>query len=559
MARQQKHTNPITTEIIRNAFNSIAEDMNAALIRSAYTPIIYEGKDCAVALLDADGEVLGQSLGLPLFLGNLSLCVQIVADMHGWDFYQEGDVIILNDSYIAGTHLNDMTVIMPIFRNGERVGFATSRAHWLDVGAKDAGAPTDAHEIYQEGMRWSPTKVYEGGKPRQDILTFLKNNSRFGDALLGDLHAQIAAGKTGEKRFSALIERFGMATVDEARIDIFRQSEEMERECVADIPDGAYTAEGALDNDGLSDEPVPVKLSITVKGDAMTMDLAGSSPQTRGGVNCGETQTISAARVAFKLLINPERPVDGGTFKTLTVKSPAGSIFAAQEPAACSWYFSSLGLLIDLVVKALSPVMPEKAAGAHYGDSMVIILSGYDKRKNDELFVSVEANNGGWGAWSDGDGQDCLINNVNGSFRDYPIEVFEHRYPVRINRYGILPDSGGAGQHRGGNGSYREYELLNDANMSLWFERSRTTAWGLAGGKPGTAPVVRITQPELEPEEMFKTNAKSLKAGTIIYTQTGGGGGHGDPSKRSDTNVLSDLKNHYISEETARSVYGVNV
>lgn len=519
--------NPITTEIIRNAFNAIAEDMNASLIRSAYTPIIYEGKDCAVGLLDENGDVLGQSLGLPLFLGNLSLCVQIIADTHGWDYYEEGDVILLNDSYIAGTHLNDITIIMPIFWQGRRVGFATSRAHWLDVGAKDPGSPTDATEIYQEGMRWAPTKVYRNGVAQEDILNFMKNNSRFGDALLGDLHAQIAAGHTGTARYGALLDRFGHDVVTAARDDIFRQSEEMERESIQQIPDGDYEAEGHLDNDGLSDDPVAVKLKITVDGDKMTMDLSGSSDQTAGGVNCGFTQTISAARVAFKLLINPERSVDGGTFKTLEVKAPVGSIFYAQEPAACSWYFSSLGLLIDLVVKALAPVMPERAAAAHYGDSMVVIFSGQDSRNDDEFYVSIEANTGGWGAWDGSDGQDCLINNVNGSFRDYPIEVYEHRYPIRIMRYGIRDGSGGKGQYNGGNGSIREYHLTEPTNLSLWFERSKTPAWGLNGGKPGMAPQIEIEQPGQPTESIFKVNAKSLSKDTVVRVATGGGGGFG--------------------------------
>jgi N-methylhydantoinase B len=436
MADSIKGASPITTEILRNAFVSIAEDMNAALIRSAYSPLIYEGKDCAVALLDQDGNVLGQSLGVPLFLGNLSLCVQATAEMHGWDFFQEGDVIFLNDSYIAGTHLNDVTVIQPIFWRGQRVGFSSSRAHWLDVGGKDTSLSIDSTEIYQEGMRWAPTKVYEGGRPRKDILDFLRRNSRFGATLIGDLHAQIAAGETGEQRLRALLDRFGHETVESAKREIFRQSERLERDAVMAITDGVYTAEGCLDNDGVGTETVPVKLKITIAGDTMSLDLEGSARQTRGSVNCGFTQTISAARLAFKLLINPTRPVDGGTFHTLKVAAPANSIFNAQEPAACAWYFSSLGLLIDLFLKALAPAMPNRVAAAHYGDSMVISMNGLDSRTN-ERFLVIEATTGGWGAWSKGDGQDSLINEVNGSFRDLPVEIFEHKYPARILKYGI--------------------------------------------------------------------------------------------------------------------------
>lgn len=548
MTTTSPHTNPVTTEIIRNAFNAIAEDMNASLIRSAFTPIIYEGKDCAVGLLDENGDVLGQSLGLPLFLGNLSLCVQIIAEMKGWDYYEEGDVILLNDSYIAGTHLNDITVIMPIFREGQRIGFATSRAHWLDVGAKDAGSPTDAFEIYQEGMRWPPTKVYRRGEPQDDILNFMRANSRFGDALIGDLHAQIAAGRTGEKRMRGLIDRFGYDIVKAARDDIFTQSSALEREAIAAIPDGEYTAEGSLDSDGISNEPVPVKLTVRVAGETMEMDLTGSAPQTVGAVNCGFTQTVSALRVAFKLLVNPERPVDGGTFKALEVIAPEGSIFHAQEPAACSWYFSSLGLLIDMVVRALAPAMPERAAAAHYGDSMVTIFSGKDTRNDDAFFVAVEANCGGWGAWDGEDGQDCLINNVNGSFRDYPIEVFEHRYPIRIAKYGIRKDSGGEGEFRGGNGSYREYHLDGDTSLSLWFERSVTRPWGLSGGKEGLGPMVEIVAPDGSVrDDLLKANAMALKAGSVVRVATGGGGGFGDPARRSADRLESDRADRFVS------------
>jgi len=238
---------PITTEIIRNAFISIAKDMNATLIRSAFTPVIYEGKDCSVALIDADGEVLGQSLGLPLFLGNLEICIKLIAEEHGWDYFNEGDVFYMNDSYMTGTHLNDSTIIMPIFWHGDRIGFAASRAHWLDVGAKDPGTPVDSHEIYQEGMRWGPTRLYENGKPREDVIDLLRRNSRFGEATVGDMNAQVAAGRTGEKRLHALFDRFGAETIAAARDEIFKQTEILEREAVRAVPDGVYHAEGYLE------------------------------------------------------------------------------------------------------------------------------------------------------------------------------------------------------------------------------------------------------------------------------------------------------------------------
>ncbi len=551
------NVDPITTEIIRNAFVSIASDMNATLIRSAFTPVIYEGKDCSVALIDEQGEVLGQSLGLPLFLGNLEICVKIMAERYGWDYFREGDVYYMNDSYMTGTHLNDSTIIMPIFWQGERVGFAASRAHWLDVGAKDPGTPVDSHEIYQEGTRWGPTRLYDGGTPRDDVIELLRLNSRFGDATIGDLNAQIAAGRTGEKRLQSLFDRFGAETIRAARDEIYKQTEAREREEIARLPDGDYSAEGTIDSDGLGNGPIPVRLRVTISGDSMTLDLAGSAEQAAGPVNCGLTQTVAAARVAYKLLICSGESPNGGSFRALDVKAPEKSIFHAQEPAPCGWYFTPLGLLIDLIVKALAPVMPDRAAGAHYGDSMVITIAGQDPRNNDEFYLMIEPTTGGWGAFDGGDGANSLINNVNGSFKDLPIEIFESKYPLRILRYGIRQDSGGDGQYRGGNGTLREYLVESDSALWLWFERSDTPAWGLLGGGSGKPPLVRIQRPGEEPMERLKANDIKLPAGTVITSITGGGGGYGDPSARDPKHVREDILDGFISAEHAKQVYGV--
>lgn len=550
---------PITTEIIRNAFISIAKDMNATLIRSAFTPVIYEGKDCSVALIDADGEVLGQSLGLPLFLGNLEICVKLIAEEHGWGYFKEGDVFYMNDSYMTGTHLNDSTIIMPIFWRGDRIGFAASRAHWLDVGAKDPGTPVDSHEIYQEGMRWGPTRLYENGKPREDVIDLLRRNSRFGEATVGDMNAQVAAGRTGEKRLHALFDRFGAETIAAARDEIFKQTEILEREAVRAVPDGVYYAEGYLDDDGLGSDPLLVNLKLTVKDDAMAIDLAGSAEQARGPVNCGFTQTVAAARVAYKLLICSEVSPNGGSFRPLEVTAPKRTIFSAEEPAACGWYFSSLGLLIDLVIKALAPVMPERAAGAHYGDSMVVSVAGLDPRNDDEFFFMIEPTTGGWGASQGRDGESSLINNVNGSFKDIPVEIFENKYPLRLLSYGIREDSGGIGKYRGGNGTYREYLVQADSDLFLWFERSKTTAWGLFDGEDGLAPNVIVQRPDEDTLEVLKINGIKVRSGTVIKSLTGGGGGYGKPFERDPEAVRQDVIDGYVSMGHARTAYGVGL
>ena len=551
-----KKIDPISTEIIRNAFISIAQDMNAVLIRSAYTPVIYEGKDCVVALLDEKGEVLGQSSGLPLFLGNLQVCVQETARIYGWDYFKEGDIFFVNDSFFTGTHLNDITIFAPIFWNKQLAGFSASRAHWLDVGAKDPGGSMDSSNIYQEGFRWPVTRLYENNEPKKEIIEFLRMNGRFGYSLIGDMNAQIAAGKTGEKRFKGILDRFGLDLVRSARNEIFKQSEELEKIAVKKIKNGSYDSEGFLDDDGLGSDPVKIKMKVTVEDEKITIDLDGSAKQTHGPVNCGFAQTISACRVAFKLLINPKRPVDGGTFKTLEVTAPQGSIFKAEEPAACQWYFSSLGLLIDAFVKALSPAIKDLSAAAHYGDSMVIFIGGVDPRNNFP-FLSVEPTCGGWGGFPDSDGADALINNVNGGFKDLPIEVFENKYPVSIFNYGFRKDSGGTGKFRGGCGLYREYTINADGFVSLWFERSVTPAWGLFGGKDGVGPNVNIKSLDEKEKNLLKANGLQIKKGTVLTTYTGGGGGFEKPFERNPENVLNDVINKYVSIEKARDHYGV--
>jgi N-methylhydantoinase B len=548
---------PITTEIIRSAFTAAADEMNATLIRSAYTPVIYEMKDCSVALLDSEHRVLGQSAGLPIFLGNLEICTRLTEDLYGRDGWQPGDVWVMNDSYMTGTHLNDMTAFGPIFVDGELAGFAACRAHWLDVGAKDPGGPMDSTEIFQEGIRLGPTKVVDGGVQRRDVTDLLGRNSRFGYPAVGDLGAQIACVRTGQRRLEAIVDRYGAEVIEAARDEIFAQTERYERVAVAAIPDGVYRAEGCVDNDGNSEEPVWVRLAVEIHGEKMTIDLTGSDDARLGPINCGEAQAISACRVAYKLLINPENPPNGGAFRPLEVKVRRGSLLGAEEPYPCQWYFTPLGLLIDLVVKALADVLPDQAAGASYGDSMVIGIAGIDHR-NGRPWFDLEPTVGGWGAWRGSDGEDGLINNVNGSLKDLPIEVLETKYPMRMTQYGFRADSGGPGRWRGGNGVVREYTIeCESAQLFLWFERSVTPAWGLAGGRDATPPIVVLNPGREDERRMLKASRVALARGDVIRTMSGGGGGYGDPGERAPQDVRRDIRDRHVTPQAAREVYAV--
>jgi len=549
---------PITTEIIRSAFTAAADEMNATLIRSAYTPVIYEMKDCSVALLDDEHRILGQSAGLPIFLGNLEICTRLTEEMYGRSIWKPGDIWIMNDSYLTGTHLNDMTVFGPIFMGEAIIGFAASRAHWLDVGAKDPGGPMDSTEIYQEGLRLGPTKVVEGGVQKADITDLLGRNSRLSYPAIGDLGAQIACARTGQSRLVAIIERFGLETIKAARDEIFAQTERLERAAILAIPDGIYKAEGCLDNNGRSDIPCWVRLTLEVKGDEMIMDLTETDDIQGGPINCGAAQAISACRVGYKLLINANNPPNGGAFKGLTVKVREGSLLGAVAPAPCQWYFSSLGMLIDMIVRSLADVLPQQSAAASYGDSMIFGVWGLNPRNN-LPYLDLEPTVGGLGAWEGSDGEDGLINNVNGSLKDLTIEVLETKLPIRMTHYGYRADSGGPGKFRGGNGVIREYTMEADGALSLWFERSKTPAWGLFGGHQATPPDVIINPGRADERHILKCNVLPVKAGDVIRTMSGGGGGFGDPADRDPALVRADVRNRHVTPAAAKATYGVSV
>lgn len=546
---------PVTVEIIRNALTSAAEDMNATLIRSAYSMIIYEGGDCVVALLDRHHQILGQSAGLPLFLGNIETCSRAVEERHGRDVWRDGDVWILNDAYLAGTHLNDVTIFAPIFVDGVLAGFSATRAHWMDMGGKDVGASMDSTDIFQEGFRMGPVRLVEDGRETA-VVDLIQTNTRFPYQTLGDMHAMIAAMRMGAIRMQELVRRYGLDTLEAARDEIFRQTEELELERVREIPDGVYSASGVLDDDGVRrGVPVPIALTVTVRGDRIEFDVTESADQTTGPVNCGAAQAVSALRVGYKILVSPDSNSNGGSFRPLTVKVREGSVLGAVAPAACQWYFSHLGLLIDMVSRALAPALPDRVAAASHGDSMIITTAGFDPRVG-RNWVSMEATLGGWGAWEGSDGESALINNVNGSLKDLPIEMVETKFPLRVREYGIRPDSGGAGRWRGGNGVVREYEFLADAALGLWFERSQTPPWGLFEGGPGAGPTVVINPGRSDEVRTLKVNARPVRRGDVVRLEVSGGGGYGDPALRDPDAVANDVANGHLSAAHAAATYG---
>ncbi|MCC5974820.1 MAG: hydantoinase B/oxoprolinase family protein, partial [Rubellimicrobium sp.] len=426
---EKRTADPITTEVVRNFVISCAQDMNAALWRSAFSAVIYEGRDSAVALLDRDGNMLGQSTGVPLFVGAIDACVKLVMERYGDDI-GEGDIFILNDSYLQGTHLHDVTAVGPMFHQGQLVGFGAARAHWQDIGAIDPGSTMGSTSIFHEGLRLGPTRIVKAREPIPEWFDLLTRNTRLKEMTLGDLNAQITAIRTGERRLGQLLDRIGYETFRASCENIFEQARILDREAISALKDGTYFREGYLDDDGVTDDPVRIACSLTIDGDRMIIDLAGTSGPVQGSINCGAVQTESLLRLAYKTMINPDRAITGGSFSTMEVRIPDECLFNAREPAACEWYFTGLGLLGDLVISCLSEAMPERATAAHYGDSMVSAFFSMDKTRGQ--WISVEPTAGGWGGTNGADGESALINLVNGGFRNLPAEVYETKFPVRV-------------------------------------------------------------------------------------------------------------------------------
>jgi N-methylhydantoinase B len=545
---------PVTVEIIRNALNAAADEMSVNLGRSAYTPIIYEVKDYSVALFDEDCQLLGQAPGLPIFLGALEDAVRVTLRRYPLDQMGPGDVYLVNDSYLVGSHLNDISLFSPVFHAGALIGFAATKAHWIDIGSKDPSQTMSSTNIYQEGYRIGPTRIMRRGRLNEEVLDIFMINSRMPHSIRGDFYAMVAACRTGEQRLQALHDRFAKDVIDAAVTEIFRQCEQEDREFIASLPDGRWEADGFMDSDGNDSDPVLVKLAVTISGSDIHLDLDGSAAQTGGCLNSGFAQTVSAARLAFKFLVNPETPATGGTFRCLRVTAPEGSIFAAKEPAACQYYYPHSGLMIDLFITLLADVLPDQATAAQCADPMNVMFDGVNP-DTEEPWMFGEATAIGWGASRTRDGENGLANYGGGDLKNYPVEVLESKHPIRIDAYGLLPDSGGAGRRRGGLAIIRDFTALADSSLSLWLERTVTGPWGIFGGQQGGTASAELRLPDGTARTLLKISHTEFPAGSSLRVITGGGGGYGDPAEREPELIHADLADGYITPEAASAQY----
>ncbi len=549
---------PITAEIVRSALVAITDEMKTNLMRTAYNMIIYEALDFTVGLFDADGNTVSIGLGLPMFIRGLSDAIKAKLAHYGKENIRPGDILLTNDSYIMGSHLNHMIFTLPIFWEGELVAFSSSMAHWQDVGGTLRGTTTD---IYEEGLQMPIVKIYRAGQLNEELVAIIKANVRFPDLAMGDFRAQIASIKTGERRFVQLLQRYGREAVLGSIAHIYRYSGEVARQAVAAMPDGVYEAESFMDDDGVRiGQRIPIRVKVTVAGDQMTIDLTDVSRQVTGYYNSGATAGRSAAQVAFKCLTSPLLyPINDGSFAPLNIVLPPGRVVSATKPAAVRMWMTIPMTVVDSIFKAVAPAMPDRVAAGHHADLLSSHVFGTDPRTGRFTVSGIGLPGGGWGAKHNSDGMSAVVCINDGDTHNSPAEAVEAKFPCVLEEVSLRKDSGGAGRYRGGLGVRKVVRVLGEMALNTRIERTHCPPWGLFGGHDALANKLSIRRADGTVEQMPNGKVSMLKLGPgeAYILESGGGGGYGDPLERPAARVAYDVREGYVSLEAACECYGV--
>jgi N-methylhydantoinase B len=545
------------TEIIAAALEAAAAEMCASLIRTAYSPNVKERADCSTAVCDMAGRTLSLATHAPAHLGSTLRLVSAILARFPADTLRPGDIFFANDPYIVGvTHLNDCTMASPIFIDGEVVGFATAVAHHSDVGGRVPGSESgDSTSIFQEGIRVPPVRLFSRGEVSRDVLEIFLLNSRTPHFNEGDVYAQRAATNVGVKRVQELYARFGGATAKRAIAEMLDATERRFRDLIErDLKDGEYYAEDWLDEDGINDQPVKLAVRAVVRGRDLEFDFSACAGQLGTGKNVPYTHTMATVYYCVKAMIDPGLPINEGMYRPIKVLAPEGSVVNPRSPAGVGSRGLTSMILSDVIVDALSQAAPDRAV-APGGPYQGIILSGWDPGRK-RFFVDYENFAGGHGASVRGDGMDVAqIHMTNTS--NLPIEVMEIEFPVRVERYEIVADSGGAGRFRGGTGVCRELRILTETNVALRSARQKFPALGRDGGAAGTTGWFVLERPGEAPRRLPSTCSEMpLKPGDLLRIVSPGGGGYGDPKGRAREAVSSDVREGKVTQEAAQMVYG---
>ncbi len=549
----------VLTEIVRNGVLAVTEEMKINLMRTAYNMIIYEALDFTVGLYTAKGDTVSIGLGLPSFIRGMSNTIKEKIKHFGENI-GPGDILVTNDAYITGSHLHHFTFSIPIFHEGKLAAWSCCMAHWPDVGGVLGGVTTD---IFSEGIQVPILKYQTAGVVNQDLVDIIRNNVRIPERAMGDLRAQIIAVTTGEKRFLELLNRYGQLPVLNAIDRIMDISEAKARAQTKAIPDGVYEAESFMDDDGVEiGKRIPIKVRVIKKGDRMTIDLSGVSPQVRGFYNSGPSTGISCAQVAYKCLTSAtDYPINEGSFRALETIVPQGTVVSAVKPAAMRWWMTYPMTVIDSIFKAMFAAMPDKVIAGHHADLGLAMVNGISPKDGRFFLSSVGPSGGGWGAKHNEDGMSATVCMNDGDTHNNPIEQMEAKFPLMYLKHGLRQNSGGPGRFRGGLGTEQIIMARSGMNFNAQVDRMHCQPWGLDGGLSGMGNQVNLKQSG----EIFDkfTNAKvllkRLNKGDTFTLLTGGGGGFGPPDERDPERVKNDLRQEYICKESAKKIYKVAV
>jgi N-methylhydantoinase B len=556
--RRRGRIDPVTTEIVRNGLIAVTEEMKTNLMRTAYNIIIYEALDFTTGLFTPEGETVSIGIGLPMFIRGMAETVKAKIRHFGRDGIKPGDIYVTNDAYLTGSHLNHVTLTLPIFHRGALIGFSCCMAHWLDIGGALGGMTTD---IFSEGLQIPILKYQDRGAVNADLVDIIRQNVRLPSRAMGDLRAQVTAVKTGERRFLELVERYGREAVLGAIAAIMDHSDKSARARTRTIPDGVYQAESYMDDDGIDiGKPVPIRVKVEVKGDQMVVDLSEVSRQVRGFYNSGITTGHACAQVAYKCLTSPtDYPINDGSFRSLTSIVPPGRVVSATRPAPMRWWMTYPMTIVDTIFKALAPAIPDRVIAGHHADLLVAACHGINPKSSEFFIANFGPLGGGWGAKQLEDGVSATVCINDGDTHNSPNEQAEAKFPLVVESYRLVPDSGGAGRHRGGLGVERVVRARTAITMNTQIERAHCKPWGLQGGLAGTGNDVALRL-----GGTWKTdfpNAKvlvaALKAGDAFRIRSGGGGGYGSPLERPAELVLEDVRQGYVSIAAAAEHYGV--
>lgn len=550
---------PVTLAVVRNYLNATAVEMRDTIQRTSFSPVIYEDRDFACGLLDATGGTLAEAPGLTLFMGTLSPGVRKCVDLLGIEVVQPGDIFIVGLPDYTGSHPADMMLFAPIFQGDRLFGFTGSKAHLIDVGAKDP-YPTDSTDAFQEGLRLPPIKLYRGGELDTNIEGIIKVNSRAPEVIWGDIQSQIACFRTGERACLRLLDKYGFDEVTACIDEIYDYSERMARAAIRQMPAGSWYGEDFCDDNGVEiDKPVKVGIEITVDPVAaeITFDYSKSDPQQKGPMNTPMISTISLSRMMGKILSAPGTPANEGSFRPIKVVAPLGTVFNATTTAPTNLYGWPLLTGAECILHTLAPIFPDRLPAQSAGDLCGCFRYGFwpDTGK---MWVEANIEGMGQGASASADGESAMVHIAEACSRNLPVELEETKDPVIVERYELITDSAGVGTYRGGLGVRRDYRMKQDGRMISILERCDSPAKGVNGGGTALATTGIMESTIYGQGTPFKkTPDRPFASGDLISIQTGGGGGWGNPKERAVESVLRDVQDGYVSVKAARRDYGV--